>query len=69
MSRFGCGKQNRELLLTPVDRLDTMRRSFGEKVYCAAVERDRLSNRNILKWKQFTLKLLSFWDVSATFGG
>lgn len=28
MSRFGCGKQNRELLLTPVDRLDTMRRWF-----------------------------------------
>lgn len=24
MSRFCCGKQNRELLLTPVDRLDTI---------------------------------------------
>lgn len=43
--------------------------SFGEKVYCAAVERDRLSNRNILKWKQFTLKLLNIWVISATFGG
>lgn len=28
MIRFGCGKQNRELPLTPVDRLDTMRQWF-----------------------------------------
>ena len=48
---------------------DGIREQETEFRIAGEISDGRLSNRNILKWKQFTLKLLNIWVISATFGG